>query len=143
MTVRTFLKEDIAKIVTIENACFSDAWNEEAFAAVCRYPVLHGLVIEEDGEVVGYCCTQVVFEDAELQNIAVTPTMRGRGYATKLLTAAEEHAKTLGAEKCFLEVRCSNAPAIGLYKKFGYEEIGVRKGYYGDGEDAIVMTKTL
>ena len=84
MTVRTFLKEDIAKIVTIENACFSDAWNEEAFAAVCRYPVLHGLVIEEDGEVVGYCCTQVVFEDAELQNIAVAPTMRGRGYATKL-----------------------------------------------------------
>ena len=143
MTVRAFTKEDIPTLVEIEKRCFSDAWNEEAFAAVCRYPVLHGLVIEEDGNIVGYCCTQVVFEEVELQNIAIEPSMRGRGLATKLLTAAEENAKTLGGQHCFLEVRRGNAPAIGLYEKFGYERIGVRKGYYGDGEDAIVMKKTL
>ncbi len=143
MTIRAFTQQDIPKIAELEKLCFSDPWQADAFYAVCRYPVLYGLVAEEDGEIVGYCCTQVLFEDAELQNIAVAPKMRGRGLATDLLTAAEENAKTLGAEKCFLEVRVGNTPAIRLYEKFGYERIGVRKGYYGEGEDAILMRKTF
>lgn len=143
MTIRTFTEKDIPKIAELEKLCFSDPWTEDALAAVCRYPVLYGLAAEEDGEIVGYCCTQVLFEDAELQNIAVAPKMRGRGLAKDLLAAAEENAKTLGAEKCFLEVRVGNTPAIRLYEKFGYERIGVRKGYYGEGEDAILMRKTF
>ena len=143
MTIRPFTQQDIAKIAELEKLCFSDPWTEDALAAVCRYPVLYGWKAEEGGEIVGYCCTQVVFEDAELQNIAVAPKARGRGFANALLTAAEEHAKGLGAEKCFLEVRVGNIPALRLYEKFGYERIGVRKGYYADGEDAIVMRKML
>lgn len=143
MKIRPFTNEDVAQIAELEKLCFSHPWKAEDFSAVCRYPVLYGLALEEDGEIVGYCCTQVLFEDAELQNIAIAPKMRGKGLATLLLSAAEENAKTLGAEKCFLEVRVGNTPAVKLYEKFGYERIGVRKGYYEDGEDAILMRKTF
>lgn len=143
MKIRAFTEEDILQIAELEKRCFSDPWPTDAFLAVCRYPVLYGLLAEEDGKVVGYCCTQVLFEEAELQNIAVAPELRGKGIAGGLLAAAEENAKSLGAERCFLEVRVGNTPAIRLYEKFGYETIGIRKGYYEDGEDAGLMRKTF
>ena len=54
-----------------------------------------------------------------------------------------EKAKELGAEKCFLEVRVSNLPALTLYRKFGFEDLSIRAKYYADGEDALVMVKKL
>ena len=143
MTLRAFEERDLEQIAKIEKESFSDPWQLEAFLPVLRFPVLYGIVAEEGGQVLGYACTQVLFEEMELQNIAVSPSARGKGIGEALLKKAEENAKELGAEVSFLEVRVSNAPAIGLYKKFGYEAVGVRKRYYPDGEDAIVMKKQL
>ena len=143
MILRAFEERDLEQIAKIEKESFSDPWPLEAFLPVLRFPVLYGIVAEEEGQVLGYACTQVLFEEMELQNIAVSPSARGRGIGEALLKKAEENAKGLGAEVSFLEVRVSNAPAIGLYKKFGYEAVGVRKRYYPDGEDASVMKKQL
>ena len=143
MILRTWGESDLKQIAEIEQASFSDPWTLEAFLPVLRFPVLHGILAEEGGQVLGYACTQVVCEEMELQNIAVAPWARGKGVGTALLAAAEENAKSRGAQYGFLEARVSNFPALSLYEKFGYQKIGVRKNYYPDGEAAVVMKKDL
>ncbi|MBQ8319821.1 MAG: ribosomal protein S18-alanine N-acetyltransferase [Clostridia bacterium] len=143
MRIRAWERADLPKIAALEQSCFSDPWTKENFESAFALPVLYGFVAEEDERLLGYCVTQVVCEDAELQNIAVAKEFRGKGIAKELLTFAEENAREKGAEHCFLEVRVSNAPALGLYRKFGYGQIGVRKRYYANGEDALVMKKVF
>ena len=143
MILRALQRKDVAKIVEAEKRCFSDPWDERAFFAELDNPFCQGSLAEEGGQVCGYCCLFVLFEDAEVHNIAVDIPFRGRGVAKELMDAMHEKAKSLGAERSILEVRVSNTPAIGLYTKYGYERYGVRTGYYPDGEDALVMWKKL
>jgi ribosomal-protein-alanine N-acetyltransferase len=85
----------------------------------------------------------VLFEEAELQNIAVDIPFRKQGLGSELVSFLHEFAKEKGAEKSFLEVRVSNRAAIGLYEKHGYAIYGERSRYYQDGESAYVMQKQL
>jgi ribosomal-protein-alanine N-acetyltransferase len=84
--------------------------------------------------------------DSELQimNVAVAPGQRGRGYGNALLEDLIGMGRRNGAQAIVLEVRRSNAPAIGLYERHGFQGIGVRPRYYSDnGEDALVMRRSL
>lgn len=143
MTVREWREEDIPRILEIERECFSDPWEISAFVAELENPFAHCFLAEEGGQVCGYACLFVLFEDAEVHNIAVKKSSRGRGIAKLLMDAMHTRAKDLGAERSLLEVRVSNAPAIGLYQNYGYAVYGVRGKYYPDGEDALVMEKKL
>ena len=143
MTIRAIQEQDVKILAEIEPRCFKEPWKEEMFSALLSFPFQHGFIAEEGGQVCGYCCISVVFDEAELLNIAVDLPFRGKGYGAGILQHALSHAKALGATVCFLEVRVSNQPAISLYEKFGYKKFGVRKKYYGDGEDAFVMRKDL
>jgi ribosomal-protein-alanine N-acetyltransferase len=113
------------------------------FEGSLSLPTTKGLLFEEEGQIKGYILGGVLFEEAEIFNVAVPPEYRKQGFAKRLMTAFEEVVKSQGALVCFLEVRVSNLSALCLYQKFGYEKIGVRKKYYADGEDAFVMKKTL
>ena len=143
MILRAIEEKDIDCLTEIEKRCFKEPWTRQMFSALLSLPFQYGLIAEEGGQVCGYCCFSVLFEEAEVLNIAVDTPYRKRGFGEKILNAVLEKAETLGAEKCFLEVRVSNAPALGLYRKFGFEELSVREKYYGDGEDALVMVKNL
>ena len=143
MIVRAWEQKDIAKIAEIERQSFSDPWSEGMLADTLRFPVYHTFLAEEGGQVCGYGCLIVLFEDAELANIAVAPTHRGQGIGKALMESMHEKAKALGAERMLLEVRVSNANAIALYEKYGYQRYGIREHYYADGEDAYLMTKPL
>ncbi len=143
MTIREWTQKDIAKIAEIEARSFKDAWSVVAFEDILKYPIHHSFLVEEGGQVCAYACVLVLFEDAELENIAVDLPYRNKGVAKALMDALHEKAKALGAKRCLLEVRVSNLPAISLYEKYGYEKYGVRKRYYEDGEDAFVMQKQL
>ena len=143
MTVRESQKEDIGAIAEIEKRCFSDAWSIETFESVLQYTWQHGFVAEDAGQVCGYAILGVVFEDAELLNIAVDIPYRGQKIGRALLTTLLDCAKGLGANRCLLEVRVSNQTAIALYERFGFTQIGVRARYYGDGEDALIMQTIL
>ena len=81
--------------------------------------------------------------DADIEGIVVDKEFRNKGYAIELLDFAQAELKNQGVEKIFLEVRKSNQPAKSLYLKKGYKEISVRKKYYNDGEDAVVMAKEI
>lgn len=143
MIIRTWEEKDIAAIAQMEARCFSDPWTEGMLRDCLKYAWQHLFLAEDGGQVCGYCCLGVLFEDAEVLNIAVDTPHRGKGIGQALLTAMHEKAKTLGALQCFLEVRVSNAAAIALYEKNGYERYGVRAHYYPDGENAMLMKKTL
>ncbi len=74
--------------------------------------------------------------EAELLRIAVAPEARGRGHGRRLLEACQIDLQILGVQELHLEVRASNPSAQALYRTCGWREVGLRKGYYGDGEDA-------
>ncbi len=142
MIIRAWTKSDIDAIAMIERFSFSDPWTRENLLDVLRFPHYQSFLAEEGGQVLGYGCLTVVFEYAEVANIAVATPYRGRGVGNALLQAMHHRAKSLGAQQCLLEVRVSNASAIALYEKNGYERYGIRERYYGN-EDALLMRKML
>ena len=143
MTYRSWKFEDILKISELEKECFSDPWTYRMFVEGFSSKLFYGLCAVEDGEIVGYACETVLFENAEVDNIAVAESCRRRGVGKKLLKKLETEAKERGARVILLEVRVSNAPAMTMYLKEGFKGIYVRPRYYPDGEDAVVMQKEL
>ena len=144
MLLRAWEEKDVPQIACIEQRCFpQDAWTQKMLADTLKTPYGWSVLAEEGGQVCGYACLFTLFETAELLNIAVDIPYRGQGIGENLLLAVHEKAKQLGAERVMLEVRVSNAAAIGLYRKHGYEKVAVRKHYYADGEDADIMQKML
>ena len=143
MIIRAWEEKDIPALAEIENKSFADPWTEGMLKDCLRYPIYHTFLAEEGGQVCGYCCLILLFEDAELANIAVAPSHRGQGVGKMLMEKMHDYAKTFGAERMLLEVRVSNQSAIGLYEKYGYEKYGLRENYYADGEDAYLMQKSL
>ena len=106
-------------------------------------PIFYSVLIEEQGEIWGYACETVMFEDAEIAIVAVAPKHRKKGLGKLLMERLENIAISRGAEQTFLEVRKSNAAALALYEGFGFEKIRTRERYYADGEDAFVMRKFI
>ena len=143
MTYRSWKFEDILKISELEKECFSDPWTYRMFVEGFSSKLFYGVCAVEDGEIVGYACETVLFENAEVDNIAVAESCRRRGVGKKLLKKLETEAKERGARVILLEVRVSNAPAMTIYLKEGFKGIYVRPRYYPDGEDAVVMQKEL
>ena len=143
MTYRSWKFEDILKISELEKECFSDPWTYRMFVEGFSSKLFYGVCAVEDGEIVGYACETVLFENAEVDNIAVAESCRRRGVGKKLLKKLETEAKERGARVILLEVRVSNAPAMRLYLSRGYVGRYVRPRYYGDGEDAVIFVKEL
>ncbi len=143
MIYREWKYEDILKISELEKECFEDPWSYRMFAEAFSSKLFCGVCAEDNGELAGYACETVLFENAEIDNVAVSPLWRRQGIGTKLLDRLEEKAKERGAEVSLLEARVSNSPALLLYLRRGYRGIYTRPRYYPDGEDAIVMQKDL
>ena len=141
--VRAWYEADISKIAQVERVCFSDPWSETDLLSCLSLPIYKTYLIEDNGEIIAYACQSVIFEDSEVLNIAVAPNHRGRGYGRKLMQEMLNTAIALKACNVFLEVRVSNESAKGLYRSFGFEEYGLRKNYYPDGENALLMKKSL
>ena len=142
MQIRAWEEKDLTKIEEIERRCFADPWKTADFIGVLQYPVYRSFLAEEGGQVCGYGCMIVLFETAEIANIAVDIPYRRQGIGREILNAMHEAAKNAGAEEALLEVRMHNTSAISLYESLGYARYGVREKYYGD-EDALLMKKKL
>lgn len=129
-------------IYAVESACFEDSWTKEMLFEELESPLCTVCTFLDGGEIAGYALARLAADEAELFRIAVMSGSRRRGAGFELLTTLHKKIKARGAAVCFLEVRSKNAPAVALYKKAGYEQIAVRRGYYGD-DDALIMKKTL
>ena len=132
----------IEQIAALERECFSTPWSEAMLTEVLFDAQASFIVAEsEDGGVLGYAGLHVVLDEGYIDNVAVEPAARRHGVADELLDVfcrfGQAHLAFLT-----LEVRASNAPAIALYRKHGFEEAGRRKNYYTKPtEDAVIMTR--
>ncbi len=137
--------EDIDQVCEIENLSFTTPWSRESFESeLSKNNLARYIVAKVDGRVAAYGGMWVVLDEGHITNIAVHPDYRGRKIGEKLVEALLMEAKDNNAGSITLEVRVSNDAARNLYKKLGFEDSGIRKGYYSDtGEDAVIMWKRL
>ena len=137
-------KSHLAQVAALEQICFSKPWSAQMLEEELYNPCVSLVVAEdEDGIVLGYGMVSAVLDEGCLEKIAVAPECRRKGVAQRILTAFLRFGY---ANLAFLtlEVRASNTPAIALYEKLGFEEVGRRKNYYDDPkEDALLLTATF
>jgi len=136
-SIRLAKDEDLDSIKKIEQEAFSDPWSDEAFANLTNS---WSFVLIKDEEVIGYIFYYGVKEEKSIINFAVRSDFQGMGLGEFLLTETMQIMHNDGVKLLFLEVRVSNFKARNLYKKVGFQEIGIRKNYYRiPEEDAVVM----
>jgi len=145
ISVRPLAARDIEAVVAIETDAFTTPWQADTFAGLLDRESVELLVMTDASDaVIGYSVLWCILEQGELANIAIIPERRGSGLGARLLDHVMEVARVRGVEKLFLEVRASNVAAIGLYERVGFEEVGLRRGYYEHPkEDARVMLVAL
>lgn len=140
--IRLMQAADVTTVAKIERLVQSHPWSVKQFEeAVSSY---QSTVIEQNGQVVGFCILQPVLDEANLLLMAIDPSQQGKGLGFKLLDASLAMLKN-NPVQIFLEVRESNTPAIKLYEKADFHQIDLRKNYYpnpdGSKEHAIIMVK--
>ena len=132
----------VPQVAKLERICFADPWSEKSVASELDNKWALWLVAVEDDRVIGYIGSQTSIDETDVMNVAVHPDFRRRGIAESLIIRLVEELKTRGSHALMLEVRASNAPAIALYEKLGFLQVGCRKNYYRNPkEDALILRK--
>lgn len=136
---------DVPVIVAIERAAYQFPWSEGIFrdclrvGYVCR-------VVDIGGDMAGYGIMSVGAGEAHILNVCIAAEYRGRGLARRVLQYLLDRARAAGMYEAFLEVRPSNTTAAHLYQSMGFEQVGIRRGYYQatvGREDAAVLRRVL
>lgn len=140
--IREMTLDDLDQVMVIEKENFSVPWTETGFFTFLIREDALFLVAEENEKVLGYCGILMAQDEGDITNVAVAKKRQNEGIGKRLVEELLKITKAIGVTQVFLEVRESNEPAIHLYKKLGFEEIGVRKNYYeAPTEDAICMKR--
>jgi len=144
MTIENMTSAHVAQIAQLEKLCFSDPWSEKSIASELDSRLSCWLVALEGERVVGYVGSQTVIDESDMMNIAVHPDHRRRGVAENLVGRLSDALRLRGSKALMLEVRVSNEPAIRLYEKLGFVQVGRRPNYYRNPkEDALILRKAL
>lgn len=149
MIIRRMREADLEMVVPIEKACFALPWSRQGFLDSLNGGNGIFLVAEKEEpcqasasekEIMGYLGMTVSLDEGEITNVAVAERFRGQGVGEALMRAVIREARECALARILLEVRVSNAPAIGLYKKVGFTSQGIRKKFYHfPVEDAEIM----
>lgn len=132
----------VLQVSQLEEQCFSMPWSRQAFASELSNPLSLWFVAVEGQTVAGYVGSQSVMGEADMMNLAVSPNYRRQGIGERLIQTLIAELKIRGTSCLTLEVRASNAPAIALYKKMGFSQVGCRPNYYSaPKEDALILRK--
>ena len=135
--------EHIPQIEELEKQCFSMPWPAELLKSQMK-DSQHEFIaaLDNEGRVLGYVGMMVVLDEGYISNVAVAPGYRRQGIADALIRRLEAICDARALAFVSLEVRAGNAPAISLYEKHGFRQVGLRKNYYErPREDALIMTK--
>ncbi|MFP4130265.1 MAG: ribosomal protein S18-alanine N-acetyltransferase [Halorhodospira sp.] len=137
--------EDLRAVLAIEQRAVHYPWSGRIFRD-CISAGYGCFVQERHRQILGYAVVSSAAGEAALLNLCVDPAWRRRGIASHLIGVAVERAEVTRAASLFLEVRASNTPAIALYRRHGFNEVGRRPGYYpaaGGREDALIMARAV
>lgn len=131
---------DIKDLMELEKNCFDYHWTREQFLLGLHKNAFMILGVRREGRLAGYLAMSIIVDEMEILNLAVHPSFRRQGLGELLLSAGFAVCRSKSVRKSFLDVKVSNEPALALYRKFGYKQIGVRKKYYPDTkEDALLF----
>ena len=139
MEFHKWSENDRLEIFQLEKDIFSDSWSLYAIDESINCPAFVGYILTDEGETVGYYGFYAIPPEGHIANVAVVEKHRGKKYGIELLNHMIRTGDLCEILDYTLEVRVSNEPAINLYKKLGFKQEGLRKKFYDDGEDAIIM----
>ena len=144
MLIRSMTINDLEEVVKIEKDLYKTPWNEKQY----RYELEENefsyvFILEHDNVIVGYYGFWVMFEDCDITKVSIRKEFQGMKLSNILMEDCFVRVKALGCNKINLEVRTTNERAINLYKKHGFEDVIIRKNYYGKNEDALILSKVL
>lgn len=140
--IRPMKREDIDQVVALEAQAYGEHhWSKESFYnELSNELAKYFSVFNENDELIAYCGSWHILEEAHITNIAVSPEYRRKHIGEALLTAVINECFKNMVKYITLEVRVGNIAAISLYEKYGFKSLGIRKGYYQDNnEDALIM----
>lgn len=138
--IRAMQVEDTEVVAKLEKEIFSQPWSRQGFIDSLNMGNTVFLVAEEEKRILGYIGMYVAVDEGEITNVAVAADARCRGVGGMLVDAMKAEAKQRKLERIVLEVRVSNQSAIRLYEQKGFQNCGVRKGFYDfPKEDAYIM----
>ena len=143
--IRPMMEMDLPEVAGIEQRSYAFPWSENIFRDCLRVGYTCR-ALDLAGQIIGYGVMSLGAGEAHILNLCVREEFRIVGFGRRLLEHMLERAAASGVGEAFLEVRPSNLAAIGLYQRLGFEQIGIRRGYYQapDGrEDAIVLKLDL
>ena len=139
--IRDLRPEDVSAVLAIEKASFTTPWSEILFMNEIFKPRSLPKAAIIKGEIVGYICSNYLFDEAHILNVTVHPDFRKQGIALQLVHYMIDLFRKEGCLTIFLEVRISNEAALRMYEKAGFRIISARKAYYTlPVEDAVIMS---
>lgn len=141
LTYAPMTPEDLPVVMEIERMVFSSPWTPGLFLHELRIPFSRLELARSGAKVIGYVCWWVVGDEVHILNLAIHPDQRRSGAGRALVQRVVDDALAHAARSISLEVREDNRPAQALYESLGFERAGLRRHYYGRGEDAVIMTR--
>lgn len=142
MEVRNMQPADVAQVAELEKLCFSAPWSENSIRSELTNPLSLWLVAVDGDTIAGYVGSQSVMGEADMMNVAVAPVYRRQGVAERLVALLVDKLTFNNVSSLTLEVRASNEPAIALYRKMSFVQVGRRPNYYTKPkEDALILRK--
>jgi len=143
--IRPMSENDVSEVIAVERASYQFPWSEGIFRDCLRVGYVCRVVTVND-IIIGYGVMSVGAGEAHILNLCIGESHRCRGVGRRLLSYLVERGAAAGMSEAFLEVRPSNTSAIRLYQSAGFEQVGMRRGYYqavGGREDAAVLKLAL
>jgi [ribosomal protein S18]-alanine N-acetyltransferase len=141
LRIRAATAADAERLADIHRAAFplGEAWSADVMLLHLRMATTIGLLHDADGMILA----RVAADEAEILSLAVAPVARRHGIGSALLRSAIARVAAWGAERMFLEVSVTNEAALALYAANGFTRAGLRRRYYADGTDALVMCRAI
>ena len=145
ITIRDLVMEDLEAVHDIEKRLFASPWSMTSYRFEVTNPMAQNWVVEaqeaDEKRIIGMIVVWMLIDQAYIANIGVDVEYQQKGIGCQLLKHALERCAGIGAVSAALEVREGNLAALALYNRFGFEKVGLRKGYYHDNnEDALLFT---
>lgn len=141
--VRKFTPKDLNRVYEIECKSFKDPYHVMFLLNLYELYSETFFVAEKDGYIVGYVISRTIGDKAHIIAIAVDPVYRGRGIGKGLMEATMTAFETKRVKEIYLEVRASNTQAIRFYETLGFHRKDLLRSYYSDGEDGILLKKSI
>lgn len=139
--IREMQKQDASRLYAIGQECGLGSWSLESYVNEYNNPIARYLVVETEGQVIGFAGIWCVVDEAQVMNVGILEKYRQNGLGTQLMEALINTAREQGCSSMTLEVKESNVAAICLYKKMGFAAASIRENYYPDHENGLMMRR--